>query len=312
MIFIFLNQPLKNFQKCLLNTGLLLIASLLLGCEPESTPIYKPTFSDISVSADTQYVFGVHPLHNPQLLFEVFSPLMEYLSKNIDGVNFKLEASRNYESYNEKLYTHKFDFSLPNPYQTINAIDRGYNVFAKMGDDENFKGIILVRRDSDIKNITDLKGKSISYPAPSALAATMLPQYFLQKNGVNVLTELDNRYVGSQESSIMSVFLGQTSAAATWPPPWKALIKERPELADQLFIKWQTEPLLNNALVVLPSVPEELVQKVRFLLINLHKTEEGKNVLARMELSRFEGADNDTYQSIRDFIKIFNKEVRTQ
>ncbi|MEZ4694041.1 MAG: PhnD/SsuA/transferrin family substrate-binding protein [Aliarcobacter sp.] len=49
-------------------------------------------------------------------------------------------------------------------------------VFAKMGDDENFRGIFLVRKDSGIKNFEDLKGKKISYPAPTALAATILPQ----------------------------------------------------------------------------------------------------------------------------------------
>jgi phosphonate transport system substrate-binding protein len=292
--------------------GILLATILLVACEKDSSPSYSPTFSETLASVDKQYIFGVHPLHNPQLLFEVFSPLMEYLSNNIDGVNFKFEASRNYASYNKKLQAHKFDFSLPNPYQTINAIDTGYTVFAKMGDDENFRGIILVRKDGSINTISDLKGKSISYPAPSALAGTMLPQYFLQKNGIKVSTELDNQYVGSQESSIMSVFLGQTSAAATWPPPYNALIKERPEIGEQLLIKWQTEALLNNAVVALPTVPEELVNKVRVLLLHLHETEEGKIILARMELSRFEAANNDTYQLIRDFIKIFDKEVRAQ
>jgi phosphonate transport system substrate-binding protein len=292
--------------------GILLATILLVACEKDSSPSYSPTFSETLASVDKQYIFGVHPLHNPQLLFEVFSPLMEYLSNNIDGVNFKFEASRNYASYNKKLQAHKFDFSLPNPYQTINAIDTGYTVFAKMGDDENFRGIILVRKDGSINTISDLKGKSISYPAPSALAGTMLPQYFLQKNGIKVSTELDNQYVGSQESSIMSVFLGQTSAAATWPPPYNALIKERPEIGEQLLIKWQTEALLNNAVVALPTVPEELVNKVRVLLLHLHETKEGKVILARMELSRFEAANNDTYQLIRDFIKIFNKEVRAQ
>jgi phosphonate transport system substrate-binding protein len=292
--------------------GILLATILLVACEKDSSPSYSPTFSETLASVDKQYIFGVHPLHNPQLLFEVFSPLMEYLSNNIDGVNFKFEASRNYASYNKKLQAHKFDFSLPNPYQTINAIDTGYTVFAKMGDDENFRGIILVRKDGSINTISDLKGKSISYPAPSALAGTMLPQYFLQKNGIKVSTELDNQYVGSQESSIMSVFLGQTSAAATWPPPYNALIKERPEIGEQLLIKWQTEALLNNAVVALPTVPEELVNKVRVLLLHLHETKEGKVILARMELSRFEAANNDTYQLIRNFIKIFDKEVRAQ
>ncbi len=40
-----------------------------------------------------------------------------------------------------------------------------------MSDDNNFRGIILVRKDSGIKKLTDLKGKAESFPTPTALAA---------------------------------------------------------------------------------------------------------------------------------------------
>lgn len=88
-----------------------------------------------------------------------------------------------------------------------------------MGDDDNFRGIILVRKDSGIKSVKDLVGKNISYPAPTALAATMMPQWYLHIHGINIHTDITNSYVGSQESSIMNVFLGKSAAGATWPPP---------------------------------------------------------------------------------------------
>jgi len=256
------------------------------------------------------YIFGIHPLHNPQRLFKVFEPMMAYLSAHIDGVSFKLEASRNYAAYDKKLYAKKFHFSLPNPYQTINSIDVGYRVFAKMGDDQNFRGIILVRKDSGIRQVSDLKGKAVSYPAPTALAATMMPQYYIQIHGVDVMTELDNHYVGSQESSVMNVFHGNTAAASTWPPPWRALSKERPELAQQLEVIWQTPPLLNNGLVVHPDVPDQITEQVSQHLTSLHQHAEGLAILARMELSRYETANNATYQPIRDFIRLFSNTVR--
>lgn len=40
-----------------------------------------------------------------------------------------------------------------------------------MCDDEIFRGIILVPRDSHIHEVTDLKGKSVAHPSASALAA---------------------------------------------------------------------------------------------------------------------------------------------
>lgn len=292
---------------------LMLIAiPFLSACDKDMKTEYSPQFSDtpVTVASKIRYVFGVHPLHNPQRLHDVFEPLMNYLSMNVPNAEFVLEASRNYAAYDKKLYAKKFDFGLPNPFQTVNAIGKGYKVFAKMGDDENFRGIILVRKDSGINSPADLIGKAVSYPAPTALAATMMPQYYLQTHGVNVMSDLDNRYVGSQESSIMNVYLGDTAAGSTWPPPWIALSKERPELARELKVIWETKPLPNNGLVVLPTVSKEVVNQVQSLLINLHKSDEGKVILERIILSRFEAADDGTYQPVRDFIVTFSNSVR--
>lgn len=305
-------MPYHKFSQLPLTTlfSSVLMIIMLSACEPAQKTVYKPSFTQHSNQEKTSYIFGVHPLHNPQRLHEVFNPLMDYLSDNIDGVSFQLEASRNYAEFDKKLYSNHFDFSLPNPFQTVNAIDRGYQVFAKMGDDQNFKGIILVRKDSGITQVSDLKGKAVSYPAPTALAATMMPQYYLQTHGINVMTELDNKYVGSQESSVMNVFLGKTAASATWPPPWKSLSQKRPELAEQLHVIWQTEPLLNNGLVVLPSVPQETIDQVTRLILNLHQHAQGRFILARMELSKFETANNMSYNPIKEFITKFSQQVR--
>lgn len=282
---------------------------LLVGCS-EQVDTEAPQFSSGKVSDKVIYRFGIHPLHNPTRLHDIFSPVMQYLSRNIEGAEFKVEASRNYAAYDKKLFSGQFHFSLPNPYQTVRSLKHGYRVFGKMGDDQNFRGIILVRKDSGIKSIADLKGKAISYPAPTALAATMMPQYYLNTHGLNVMKDVDNRYVGSQESSIMNVFLGDTAAGATWPPPWRALSKERPQLAEQLEIKWQTKPLPNNGLVARNDMPDKLVRQVAKLLFELHTNDEGRAILERMELSRFEAANDATYQPVRTFLKTFKKEVR--
>jgi phosphonate transport system substrate-binding protein len=287
----------------------LVILLVITGCnEQVDTKVVE--FSSGEDHDKAIYRFGIHPLHNPSRLHDIFSPVMGYLNKNIDGAEFKVEASRNYAAYDKKLFAGEFHFSLPNPYQTVRSLEHGYRVFGKMGDDQNFRGIILVRKDSGIKSIADLKGKAVSYPAPTALAATMMPQYYLQTHGLNVMKEVDNRYVGSQESSIMNVFLGDTAAGATWPPPWRALSKERPQLAEQLEIKWQTKPLPNNGLVARNDMPDKLVRQVAKLLFELHTNKEGQHLLERMELSRFESANDATYQPVRNFLAIFKKEVR--
>ena len=284
---------------------------MLASCDNKQDIEYPPEYSSIPVIiGDFEMIIGVHPLHNPKRLHEIFGPIAHYLSQNIENVNFKIEASSNYAAYDKKLYSRKFHFSLPNPFQTVNSLKHGYRVFAKMSDDENFRGIFLVRKDSGIKKVSDLKGHAVSFPAPTALAATMMPQYYLQQHGLNVMSDIDIKYVGSQESSIMNVMLGNTKAGATWPPLWRALAKERPELAKELTIIWQTDFLPNNSLVVIDDIPEGIVKQVKSLMLNLHKQPDGKKWLEKMELSKFDEANNDTYNSVIEFLKRFNKEVR--
>lgn len=287
------------------------VSLFLLSCDQQATEEFTPEYSDsASVKGDEVMTLGIHPLHNPKRLHEMFGPIAEYLSKNIEGVQIKIEASRNYAAFDKKLYSRKFHFALPNPFQTVNSFKHGYKVFGKMSDDENFRGIFLVRKDSNIKKVSDLKGHPVSFPAPTALAATMMPQYYLQQNGLNVMKDIDIKYVGSQESSIMNVMLGNTKAGATWPPPWRALSKERPELKKELKVIWQTSPLPNNGLVVRDDINKNLVKKVKKLLLDLHQHPQGKKWLDKMELSKFDDATNDTYKPVLDFLKLFNKEVR--
>lgn len=271
---------------------------------------YQPTFSKQKPVNKKLYIIGIHPLHNPKRLFQVYAPIIEFIDAQLPDVELKLEASRNYEEFDKKLYSGHFDFAMPNPYQTIRSLAYGYQIFGKMADDEEFRGIILVRKDSGIDQVGDLKGKAVSYPAKTALAATMMTQQYLNTHGININTDIDNHYVGSQESSIMNVLLGHTAAAATWPIPWKTFSAEHPEQAAQLEVKWQTESLLNNGWVVRDDVPSDIVTQFSRQLFNLQDTKAGKKMLATVPVSRFEPADNDTYTPVKVFMDNFNKTVR--
>ncbi|MDP2867035.1 MAG: PhnD/SsuA/transferrin family substrate-binding protein, partial [Elusimicrobiota bacterium] len=154
------------------------------------------------------YRLAVNPLHNPEKLSQSHQPLIDYLNAQLSRARLELEASRDFGAFEDKIRARAPDFLRPNPWQTLQAMKAGYRVIAMAGAPEDFTGIFIVRRDGNIRLPADLKGKAVSYPSPTAVAACIMQQYFLHEHGVNVNTEIENRYVGSQESSIMNVYLG--------------------------------------------------------------------------------------------------------
>jgi phosphonate transport system substrate-binding protein len=286
-----------------------LLPFCLLACDSRKDESYTPVYESSSADKQAVLIFGVHPLHNPQRLYEIYGPLVEYLSRNIPGITITLETSPSLEEFEKKLDSRHFDFALPNPYQTLNSLQHGYHVFAKMGEDDKFRGLIIVRKDSGINRVADLTGKIVSFPAPTALAATMMPLYYLHTHGLDVNQDIKRLFSGSQESSIMNVYLGKSAAGATWPSPWQSFVKRNPQIAADLEVKWETPPLINSGLVVRDDVAPEVVDKVRTLLVALHSHDEGRRLLAALPLARFESATDATYQPVRDFMKRYSEAV---
>jgi phosphonate transport system substrate-binding protein len=274
------------------------LAVSLAGCgrtEEDAGPGYQAAPPEGSAGAGRH--LAIHPLHNPLKLFEFYAPLVDYLNRRIPGLDMALEASNNYAHYEGKIRARTPAFLLPNPYQTLMALDLGYNVIAEAGDSDDFHGIFIVRKDSPLARPADLAGKRVAYPAPTALAAAMMPQYWLAEQGLDVRA-LDNRYVGSQESAILNALHREADIAVTWPPPWRAFQRDHPEDAAQLRLIWQTPPLINNAFMARDDMPEPQVSQLRALLLRLHEDPEGAALLWKMETHRFHPADNARYRNV--------------
>ncbi len=293
-----------------LRLALAVALASLLGCGPKpQEQALQYAAAPLRPSAPV-YRLAVHPLHNPQKLIQAYQPLVDLLNREMPDVRIELEASRDYQAYEKKFSEREPAFLLPNPWQTLQAMKVGYRVLAMAGDADDFKGLIIVRKDSAIRQAADLKGKVVSYPSPTALAAAVMPQYYLYKQGIDIRKDIQNHYVGSQESSIMNVYLGQSAAGATWPPPWRAFQKDHPAEAAQLQVLWQTPSLLNNSVMVRDDVPPAVGESFTKTLLGLPQTPQGRAVLSSMETSRFYEANDASYERVRDYIARFEKEVR--
>jgi len=289
--------------------GIAAVCLLLAACSPKGKNAYAPEYGSESTVKKTVLNFGVLPYYNPQRLYEDYSPLVNYLSRQMPGYHIDFVASRLYEDFEKRLYNRFFAFAIANPYQALEAMKHGYRVFGMAGNEDDFRGVILVRKDSGIKEVTDLKGKAISFPAPTAVGATMMPLYFLQTHGLDVNRDIERLFVGSQESCIMNVYLGKSAAGTTIALRWNSFSKKHPEIAAELEVKWETPPMINYALLVRDDIPKEVVDKMASLLFGLQTHEEGRKVLSATDITRFEAATAETCKPVADFLEKYRAVV---
>jgi phosphonate transport system substrate-binding protein len=254
----------------------------------------------------------VHPLHNPLKLFEVYEPWVDALQQALADAApaWRLEASASYAAYEAKLAADAFELAWPNPLQTLALADRGHPVLAIAGEDEDFCGLLLVPRDSPVATLADLRGREVAYPAPSSLAATMLPQWMLLAAGVHPLRQARARYVGSQESALLNAAKGLSDAAATWPVPWRSFQREQPAAAARLRVLARSEPLVNNGIVAHAGLPAALRERLRRLLATWHHGAQGRAQLERMGVTRFRAVDAAHYEPVRRFVRAFEAGLR--
>jgi len=282
---------------------------LLSSCSDSNT---KESYVPSSKKMDLQTLkFGIHPYLNSKKMYIYYRPILDLIETKLGDVDIVLETSATYAEYNVKLYRGDFDVSLPNPFQTYNSLSKGYKVIARMKPDSVFRGIFVVRKDSNIKTVSQLKGKNVSFPAPTALAATMMPLLYLHEHGLDVKKDIVKKYVGSQYSSILNVFSSDTIAGATWPPPWESWKRENADKAKEMEVVWQTESLINNGVVVKKGIDEEIVKKIVNVLVNLDTTPKGKVLLGNAGFDGFIESDNSDYDVVADFLIKYNKAMGT-
>lgn len=131
-------------------------------------------------SAKKAYIFGILPAFSTGHLIRLFGPIAQRLSTELNrpvlietAPDFKTFLHR---SINEKRY----DILLtPSHFYPITQKKAGYKAIAR-DDTRPMQAIIVVEKNSPIKTLDDLRGKSLSIIDPFALAAVVTKGHLLQ------------------------------------------------------------------------------------------------------------------------------------
>ncbi|MCY0967435.1 phosphate/phosphite/phosphonate ABC transporter substrate-binding protein [Parathalassolituus penaei] len=221
--------------------------------------LFRPALSLLllltsQVSLACLLTIGVVPQFEQRKLLEIWQPIMDQLSQATE-CRVDLAGSENIPDFEAKFMAGRFDIAYMNPYHAVMAhAAQGYEPFLRSK--SNLQGVLVVKDDSPIKDVSELQGQPVAFPSPNALGASLLMRAELKNlHGVDV----DARYVNTHPSVYLHVAKGLTVAGGGV----QKTFDEQPQvIRDRLRVLYSTRETPSHPLVIHPRLGKEQTQTV--------------------------------------------------
>ncbi len=168
----------------------------------------------------------------------------------------------------------------------------------------SYNGQIIVRADSGINSLEDLKGKTFCRPDPLSTSGWIIPSLTLRAAGVDPNTDLAQIVdAGSHDAVVAGVYNGDCDAGATYVDARSRIEDDHPDVMDVIKVISVSADIPNDGVQYVPSFPRELRDKIDAALLNLQNTEEGKTALdTAYQWQGLEAHDDTFYDAFRQVL----------
>lgn len=239
-----------------------LLAVLLLAQIPTSSG-WAGTAADKPVIR-----FGVIPRYNPLVMYKRYQPIMDYLTAETP-YRFELKISKDYP-------------------EAVRFLQEGVTQISSLGDvtfaeaslayraipvlkplNKNgipfYRSAIIVRADSPLKNIKQLRGKSVAFGSSHSTSGNLIPRYLLWNNGVRIQDLKNWTNLQHHDAVAKAILKGQYDAGAV-----KDVVAEKYRTHGLRILAW-SDPIPAVPLVVRVDTPPAVVTALTQALLKLDR-----------------------------------------
>ncbi len=250
------------------------------------------------------------PLENPEKLISNVKPAMGFLEKEM-GRKIRYFITLNYSAAVEAMISKKADVSFmsPLPYVLANKYSGVEAVLGEIYDGKSYYySRIFVRKDSGIKKLSDLKGKTIAYVDPISSSGFMYPHDIFTRAGlVNGGMEKPEGgffrrvyFAGGDQQAINSMVGGFVEAAGV---SQYALNLLRPEQRDQVVAIAQSAGIPSHNVVVRKGLEPEIRRKFIAAMMKMNRPENRGLLRALYGTDGYVKVDHSRYQPVADMAR---------
>jgi phosphonate transport system substrate-binding protein len=262
----------------------------------------------LSGMASAEIKLGTVPRLSPTELQAMYAPLAEYLSNEI-GEKVSIVVPKDFNAYKEAAKSGQYDLGFSNPliYVEVKQHSADIEPLALSAEEKSgtrLRGIIIVRKDSGITKLQDLKNKKISFMDKDSPAGYMFQMLLLSKAGLDTRNDFTILpFLKRHDKVIMSV-IDKTADAGGIREDELDKMKDKMDLS-QLRIIGYTEYFPNWPFFAGPKLKKATMEKVRAALLKLKPNEpQSKKILESARLTGFIPVSDKEYDSMRSAAKV--------
>ncbi len=189
-------------------------------------------------------VFSYTPVEDPAVYENVFTEFMAYMSK-VTGKKVKWYGADSYAAQVEAMRSGRLHVAGISTGPTVFGVNlAGYVPVAIMGKDDGRFGYrlqVITHKDTDIKDMKDLKGRNIAHVTPSSNSGNQAPRALFTAMGVKPDVDYKVSYSGKHDNSIMGVANKDYDAAPIASSVLDRMHEKGIVDKDNLRIIWQSK-----------------------------------------------------------------------
>ena len=220
------------------------------------------------------------PDENPQEMLRIYTPFADYLTKEV-GVPVKFTPVVDYAATVEGLVGNKLDMVWYGGLTSVQAARKakGAHRIVMRKEDTEFKSQFITRKDTGIRELKDLKGKTFTFGSVSSTSGHLMPRYYLIKAGVNPEKDFSKfSFSGAHDATAAWVEAGRVDAGALNFLVWDKLVSTKKVDTDKVVVFWTTPAYVDYVWTVRGGLDKTIVDKIikAFLKLDYNNPEDRK------------------------------------
>ena len=239
---------------------------------------------------------------SPKATFDTYSPLLDYLAKQLDRP-VELLQRPTYAEINELLRTGQADVGFICGGAFVEGERDGYMellVVPEIGGTTTYQALIIVAADSPYRSFEDLRGRRFAFTDPLSNTGRLYIQYRLAQMDETPESFFgESIYTYSHDNSIRAVAQGIVDGATVDSLVFDALVRSEPDLGRRLRVVERSRPFGIPPVVVHPDLAPTLKAALQKALLNMHTDSQGRSALAVLYVDRFVLSAPAAYEDIR-------------